>query len=226
MPKEPELTLDELLAVLGNPLRREILSRIAQETHYPLQLSKELGVSQQAVMKHLQVLRKYHLVRCIDPKSNTLGPPRKCYVGTGQFSIRIDFGPSALETRLIRVKARTEEAAPAGLEDELRRALELDTAAGRLRALRDTVSKINQDVEELEDRRMALIALKQEVLKQASGEIAAASPDYRERRLLYLVTENPSAQVDDMARMLNLQREALARFLREFFDEGFSGLSP
>jgi len=221
MPKEPELSLDELLAVLGNPLRREILSRIAQETHYPLQLSKELGVSQQAIMKHLQVLRKYHLVRCVDPKSNTLGPPRKCYVGTGQFSIRIDFGPSALETRLIRVKARPEEPATTGLETEFQQALGLGSAADRLRALRDTVSKLNKEVEALEDRRMELIALKQEILKQASAEIAAFSPDYRQRRLLYLMTENPAAPVDEMARMLNLQREVLSRFLRDFFDDGF-----
>jgi len=221
MPKEPELTLDELLAVLGNPLRREILSRIAQETHYPLQLSKELGVSQQAIMKHLQVLRKYHLVRCIDPKSNTLGPPRKCYESTGQFSIRIDFGPSALETQLIRVKARPEETAPAALESDFQRSLGLEGAVERLRAYRETVSKINQEVEALEDRRMALIALKQQVLKQASGEIAASSPDYRQRRLLYLMTENPSAPMDEMARMLNLQREVLARLLQDFFDDTF-----
>ena len=220
MPKEPELTLDELLAVLGNPLRREILSRIAQETHYPLQLSKELGVSQQAIMKHLQVLRKYHLVRCTDQKSNTLGPPRKCYVSTGQFSIRIDFGPSALETQLIRVTARPEEPAATGLESEFNRSLELESAPDRLRAFRETVSKINREVEALEDRRMALIALKQQILKQASGEIWASSPDYQQRRLLYLMTENPATPVDDMARMLNMQREVLARLLRDFFDEG------
>jgi predicted transcriptional regulator len=217
--KEPELSLDELLAVLGNPLRREILSRIAQETHYPLQLSKELGVSQQAIMKHLQVLRKYHLVRCTDSKTNTLGPPRKCYVGTGQFSIRIDFGPSALETRLIRVKTRPEEASP-GLEGDFQRAASLGSAPDRLRAYRDTVSKLNKEVEELEDRRMALIALKQDILKQASAEIAASSPDYRQRRLLYLMTEDPGAPVDEMARMLNLQREVLARFMRDFFEDG------
>ncbi len=221
MPKEPELSLDELLAVLGNPLRREILSRIAQETHYPLQLSKELGVSQQAIMKHLQVLRRSHLVRCTDPKTNPLGPPRKCYVGTGQFSIRIDFGPSALETQLIRVKARPEEPAPSGLESDFQRSLGLEGAAERLRALRDTVSKINSEVEALEDRRMALIALKQQVLKQASAEIAASSPDYRQRRLLYLMTENPAAPVDEMARMLNLQREVLYRLMRDFFDDSF-----
>ena len=220
MAKEPELSLDELLAVLGNPLRREILSRIAQETHYPLQLSKELGVSQQAVMKHLQILRKYRLIRCTDPKSNTLGPPRKCYVSTGQFSIRIDFGPSALETHLIHIKAHPNETAGAELEDEFHRSLELGSTADRLRAYKDTISKINAEVETLEDRRMALIALKQDILKQASVEIAAMSPNYRERRLLYILTENPSTPMDDMARMLNIQREVLSRIYREFFDDG------
>jgi predicted transcriptional regulator len=219
MTKEPELSLDELLAVLGNPLRREILSRIAQETHYPLQLSKELGVSQQAIMKHLQILRRYHLVRCTDPKSNTLGPPRKCYVGTGQFSIRIDFGPNALETHLIHVKARTEETGSEALETEFQSSLELESNAERLRAYKETVSKINDEVEALEDRRMALIALKQQILKQASAEIAARSPDYQQRRLLYLITENPSTPMDDMARMLNIQREVLNRIYREFFDD-------
>ena len=219
MAKEPELSLDDLLAVLGNPLRREILSRIAQETHYPLQLSKELGVSQQAIMKHLQILRKYRLIRCTDPKSNTLGPPRKCYVSTGQFSIRIDFGPSALETHLIHIKAHPEETAGAELEAEFHRSLELGSTSDRLRAYKDTVSKLNAEVETLEDRRMALIALKQDILKQASVEIAAMSPDYLERRLLYILTENPSTPMDDMARMLNIQREVLSRIYRVFFEE-------
>jgi predicted transcriptional regulator len=221
MAKEPELTLDELLAVLGNPLRREILTRIAQETHYPLQLSKELGVSQQAIMKHLQILRKYHLVRCTEAKANVLGPPRKCYVGTGQFSIRIDFGPSALETRLIRVKSRPEEPAAEALESEFRRSLELPDTPERLSAYKETVSKINAEVERLEDRRMTLTALKQDILKQASGEIWRMSPDYQQRRLLYLLTESPGTPLDEMARMLHMQVDVLARICREFFADEF-----
>ena len=220
MAREPELTLDELLAVLGNPLRREILTRIAQETHYPLQLSKELGVSQQAIMKHIQILRKYRLVRCTEAKANALGPPRKCYVGAGQFSIRIDFGPSALETRLIRVKSHPGEQAADELGAEFRRSLELTDTAERLRAYKETVSKINDEVERLEDHRMALTALKQDILKRASAEIARMSPDYQLRRLLYLFTESPGTPMDEMARMLKMQRDVLLRIYNEFFDDG------
>ena len=62
----PEVTLDTLLTVLGNPTRRKILEMLAMEKHYPLQLSRELDVSQQAVSKHLKVLEKYGLVECIE----------------------------------------------------------------------------------------------------------------------------------------------------------------
>ena len=44
---------DEALHVLENRTRRKILEMLVREPHYPLQLSKHLDVSQQAVMKHL-----------------------------------------------------------------------------------------------------------------------------------------------------------------------------
>ena len=64
----PKITLDELMGVLENHTRREILSKLAKETHYPLQLSKELNVSQQAIMKHLKVLEDYDLVESFEEK--------------------------------------------------------------------------------------------------------------------------------------------------------------
>ena len=43
--------LDEALAILQNKARRAILERLVREPHYPLQLSEQIGISQQAVMK-------------------------------------------------------------------------------------------------------------------------------------------------------------------------------
>ena len=50
--------LDALLSVIENPARRRILEALVREPHYPLQLSKELGMTQQAVIKHLKVLER------------------------------------------------------------------------------------------------------------------------------------------------------------------------
>jgi predicted transcriptional regulator len=223
MPREEELDLDELLSVLGNPLRREILARLAKEMHYPLQLSKQLGVSQQAIMKHLLILKKYRLVRICERKSTSLGPPRKCYEGTGQFSIRIDIGPSDFETRLIPIQERDESTVQdvTGYEGLLRDVQKIDQPGRRLRAYKDLVSRLNDEIEELEERRSSLTCLKQDVLREASAEISGISRDYNERRLLYMVTEQPGMPAEQMARMLNIQREVLARVYRELLEDTY-----
>jgi len=45
--------LDAVLGTVENPIRRRIIARLSQEPNYQLQLSKELGLSQQLVAKHL-----------------------------------------------------------------------------------------------------------------------------------------------------------------------------
>ena len=56
------MDLDVLLSMIKNPTRRKILESLVKMPRYPLQLSKELGISQQAVMKNLSVLEKNGMV--------------------------------------------------------------------------------------------------------------------------------------------------------------------
>lgn len=86
--------LDTIFSVLENPIRRKILAKLAKEQHYPLQLSKELNISQQAIMKHLKVLEDHNLVVSFEEKSTLGGPPRKCYVSNKHISLRVDIGPN------------------------------------------------------------------------------------------------------------------------------------
>jgi len=97
--KTQKPTLDALLKLVENPLRRLILSKLAEEELYPLQLSKELRVSQQAVSKHLKVLEKAGLVESHSMDSHA-GPPRLYYRPTKHFAINISFGPSLFETEM------------------------------------------------------------------------------------------------------------------------------
>jgi predicted transcriptional regulator len=93
----PQEDLDTILAVLENPIRRRILKKLSTDTNYPLQLARELNVSQQAIMKHLKVLEDADFVSSVEERSDKGGPPRKAYVPTKRFSIRIDLGPSTYE---------------------------------------------------------------------------------------------------------------------------------
>ncbi|MCK5037696.1 MAG: helix-turn-helix domain-containing protein, partial [Thermoplasmata archaeon] len=92
--------LDMILAIIGNPTRRSILRKLSRETHYPLQLSRELNISQQSIMKHLKVLEDHDMVMSIVQKSDSGGPPRKYYVSTSRFSIVIDIAPSVFNEQI------------------------------------------------------------------------------------------------------------------------------
>jgi predicted transcriptional regulator len=91
---DEEIELDRILAVLENPIRRKILQKLSREMNYPLQLSKELNVSQQAIMKHLRVLEESDFVVSFEEKSDKGGPPRKLYAPRKRYCIRIDIGPN------------------------------------------------------------------------------------------------------------------------------------
>lgn len=97
---ESRIDLDTILSVLENPTRRKILKKLSTDTNYPLQLSRELGVSQQAIMKHLKVLENAGFVTVNEEKSDKGGPPRKIYVPRRRFSIRIDIGPNTYDEKI------------------------------------------------------------------------------------------------------------------------------
>ena len=85
--------LDEALGILQNKARRAIIERLVREPHYPLQLAKQIGISQQAVMKHLGMLEKAGFVVKMKVASNKGGPPKNIYSVQQAISIRIDLGP-------------------------------------------------------------------------------------------------------------------------------------
>ena len=199
--------LDAVLNVLSSSTRREILARLASETHYPLQLSRELGVSQQAIMKHMKVLEEAGLVRGVEEPSDQGGPPRMSYKLTSSFSIAIDLGPSLFSTTMevsdrgARPEARRPGEEPAGPRE---------AAAMRLSELSREVGDVGRELAHLERRRLELIARKIRVLSEAHRLIATLSDEYLSRRVLYWITESDEFSVPLLSEHFDL-RERVAQ---------------
>ena len=68
--------IDELFYLLENPTRRRILQLLSREQLYTLQMSREIDVSQQAVVKHLRILEEHGFVASRDEPSDR-GPNRR-----------------------------------------------------------------------------------------------------------------------------------------------------
>src|SRR5271157_1987712 len=91
--------LDSVLGTVENPIRRRIIARLSQEPNYQLQLSKELGLSQQLVAKHLVTLEGAGLVSSVFEDSPR-GPQRKEYLLKKSFSVTVDLAPNLFRARV------------------------------------------------------------------------------------------------------------------------------
>ncbi|MHB1439323.1 MAG: ArsR/SmtB family transcription factor [Cuniculiplasma sp.] len=86
--------IDTLLSILENSTRRAILRRLLMEDSYGLELSKNLGISQQAINKQLEILEKANLILSMGIVPSSLGAPRKVYKPTGFSTVVIDYTPT------------------------------------------------------------------------------------------------------------------------------------
>jgi predicted transcriptional regulator len=188
--------IDDLLEIIENPLRREILIKLSKEGHYPLQLSKELKVSQQAIMKHLKILEEFGLVSCSEEKSDCGGPPRKIYASKKQFSIRIDVGPSIFRNELYMLddEVGSEESSPQLTRkyNEILHTSEIDRKLAKTCTL---MREIDKEIEEIEKRRNSLVRFKEHILEEANNMIRNMCDSYRERQLLYLLMDSNEEDV-------------------------------
>ncbi len=201
------VVLDELLSVIENPTRRKILEALVREPHYPLQLSKELGMSQQAIMKHLKVLEGYHLVKSFQEESDLGGPMRKKYCPALNFTIVMDLGPNMfnaeLQTREHIVRAITARGKGVGQE-------ELDL---QVRQLRESMAEIDRQLLELQQRREELLEEKERTMDEVSSLIARL-PDYQVRKVMYEFISRPDLDPEEIARALSLRDEVVLRYLK------------
>jgi predicted transcriptional regulator len=204
--------LDMLLSVIENPTRRKILEALVREPHYPLQLSRELGLSQQGIVKHLKVLEDLNLVRSHSEVSDQGGPSRRIYVPTTGFTIVVDIGPGLFNTKLVTRDLEPEEAVEYGkLEDEDR-----EMFKDKVLEVRKEVEEIDGELDELTRRRADLIRSRERFLNEAYGMIESFIDDYQTRRVLYEFMQRPDLDAKGIAKALGLRDEQVKGTIKEY----------
>lgn len=210
------LNIDDLLWVLQNPTRRRILELLSQETHYPLQIARELGISQQAVMKHLKVLEEYGLVRSFEEPSDTGGPPRKYYAPVKGFSIRIDAGPGIFDTVIIERKANKKtEPHKQEYYHGFRERKKEEINIQKLKKLACDIRRLDNEIEEMETQRLKLLEERERLLESAREMVSRMVSDYMERRLIYYLLEEGPATVEDLSETFDRRIKSLKKLQQE-----------
>jgi predicted transcriptional regulator len=150
--------IDDLLSIIENPTRRRILEYLTREPSYPLQLSKELGISQQAVMKNLALMEQSGMLMSHQEESR-MGPTRTVYAPNQRFTIIIDLHDNMFTVRMIPTEEGGANTDVEGAEEALDRIREIDSEMEELDARRaellrersSVIGKFNEAVRSIED---------------------------------------------------------------------------
>lgn len=187
------MNVDELLMIVENPTRRRILQALVKERFYPLQLSKELRLSQQTISKHLKLLEELGYVKSTNEESDVSGPQRKCYVPViDNYTIFIDIGKNIFQVRMKsqehkeKMPDKSIEKLEIGLEKLRTRESDDKRVVGYYKLLED----INEKIDELESRRIQLLQLKEQVVEELKPLIERLFEERTERLIASYIIED------------------------------------
>ncbi len=208
--------LDAVLGTVENPIRRRIIARLSEEPNYQLQLSKELGLSQQLVAKHLVTMEDAGLVSTT-PQESPRGPPRKEYLLKKSFSVTIDLAPNLFRARMFSFGA-----VPGVLENEERAQMVAQVSevrrypegASRIRPLTKVVAEVDKKLKEMEEERAVLLYVRSLALKEAARITTSLPTDDRRRVLRYLMREEGDG-IGNISASLGIRKQVVGEILEE-----------
>ena len=196
--------MNELLSMIENPTRRRILEALAIEPHYPLQLSKELGISQPAIVKHLDQMERAGMVRSYQEESR-MGPKKTLYVPNSEFTLMVDMRNGMFTVRLAHP---SDDAAdrPEDDKDEEERIQGIEN-------IRNSISEIDQKLREIEELRSKMIRRRESLISMMLS--AAAESTYRHRSLLYELLNEPEKDINELSMDLSMNLERAMEMIRD-----------
>jgi predicted transcriptional regulator len=218
-----ERELDSVLQIIENPVRRRIIKRLSQEPSYALQLSKELGLGQPLVAKHLSVMEKAGLVTSA-LESSPNGPERRRYSLAKSISITMDVAPHLFKERATsfnaptpRSKSSRETKMPFG--NQVQEAMRAPDDGEKLSLISKVLGDIDTKIGAVEEERMGLLSVRNELMNEAA-KIVGSMEDLDTRRVVFYILEEHDMEVGSISQSLDM-REVLVRSILEELDREF-----
>ena len=209
--------LDSALQVMENPVRRKIIKRLSQEPAYALQLSKELGLGQPLVAKHLATMQNAGLVKAVSEDSPN-GPRRKLYSLAKGISITMDVGPNlfiargmAFESKPGKEKTSQEVSQ---LRHKVQHAIEGNDESKKLSLLSEALDEVDRRMDEIEQERFELLGVRNLAMREAST-VASKFDELDTRRVLFHILDEHDRGVERISEALNLRELSVKSILEE-----------
>ena len=214
---DKNLDIEKVLDILGNETRRRILRYLAEEPRYFIQLSKELGVSQQAVLKHLEILQALNLVESFAEKSDLAGPDRKYYRLNRSLILTIGLSEDVFRMKM-REYDNTEEAMTnlTGFEEAWQKILDTEEITELILKSKKLINKIDENVIRIDEKRSDVVRLRQDVTNLVHEKIRSKFNSKLERRIIYSLIESPEKlDIENLAEEFDVREKEIIQSIEE-----------
>lgn len=172
--------IEGLFEALENNTRREILRRLILDDTYAFEMSRMIGVSQQAINKQLEMLLRANLISVVGVIPSSSGASRKIYRPTGFSTMIVDYSRNFFEVKRY----------PIEIEHDGNVDITSDSNLDLLRNLRE----INGKIENVMAEREKLVKKKDAVLGKLNQKVVSFSSDPMTRDILLTFLDNLSIQ--------------------------------
>lgn len=220
----------DIFDVLSNETRRRILEILAEEPAYLNQLTREIRVSQQAILKHLEYLQERGIIKSFIVRGEGGTPPKKYYEIDDSVLLLSELAKSLLDRSALRDGGVASEGElklqvdPSSEKRKLEEIGSLDTEQ-RIRALREYVCSLEDTLERISAAYYALTQLKIQALNMARRTLREKFESAEDRRMLYrAITMDDDELREYFREMIENQREWVQRVfneMKEIFGEEY-----
>jgi predicted transcriptional regulator len=187
--------IDTLLSIMENSTRRAILKKLLMEESYGLEISKSLGISQQAINKQLEILEHANLILSMGVTPSSIGPPRKVYRPTGFSTLVIDYTPTFIQVSKFDLTERNEPS----IQNEV---------------TIERIKEINEKMDALMKERQSLVEEKNNIIQILRKNVVERVKEGFIRQILveYLETLNE----DEVSRTTGIPVEIVGKIVDDF----------
>ena len=213
--------IGQLLDLLGNNTRRRILESLTNEPKYFIQLSKEIGVSQQAVLKHLFLLENFGFIESFKAKSNLAAPDRKYFQLNRSVYLSIGITGNSMEIKMENIKGPNKIKAKNNMaienkEGSIKKDEEITDI---LKNTKRKLELIAKRMQELEDEKIHLLKEKQHILEITHQVIRESLEEDLARRILYSnLISREITDIEKLSEILNTREKEIKIIVKSLED--------
>lgn len=220
---ETILTLDQpsendFFEIIGNECRRKILQLLVLEPHYVSQLSKILGKSQPAILKHMKELEKKGIVirKSERASKSDKGPERHFFSINRSFTLMYSLSPYNAYQKIFFTDSEPINRPINKVKQEID---QLESIPAKVSTINKEIESINKEMEnlelqyiDLEKKRNNLLNLVNDIIEES--DVLNTREMYEARQLLRKHVCESSTCVQEISNLLNKKEVELAKAIK------------